>query len=1520
MDNRNNILLEHKKTGEIEKKVSEEKQHSAKHIFSSKTTAKCFVALISLVFLYSVYYWGIPAVVNLPKHKTFIEQTILKESGYKTSIQNPTMKMGFLPSIWIKADKVNILNNDNTEALSVKNPVIKVSLMPLIVKNIDIDHFSAENITANLVFDKDSQLKLGQYPIKPLNKNIPLTLNSAKLKINSYNVNLDDKVQNKKIKLNGQYLCIEDFKNNKHLSLATLANLYVGEKASYIKIHSDIKLPFSEIREDQFDLSGHIINLNLADFSVYANAISKGKIKSTSGIINFNAKTAKTNDKHKHIQTELSINNFGILYEDIASSMYFKDKLTIKTDLSSFKNGIYVKDLSIKGNGISAALFGTVTKLNAKLPQLNLHLSINETKIENLLPLLPGEKDLCPDIDLHLLKQTGFWGKVIGNLEIKGKADKPDVNGNLLITDGYLVKPIPNAQKATIKVSFKGQILTIDVKVPTSPTQTVYVKGPIQIYDDKNADLSITSTDNVDLKTAQIVLNPLHDILHFDLGPVPIMDIKGKGGIDLHVVGTRKNPHGWGQFHFKDATVSFLDIHNMLLTNGSGILTFDDQNTKFTTKSANLNGKPVSVEGTCSLQGNLDFKVKADGQNLANMLKIIKTSPMLVDIQNLITPIEDGKGLVNVFINLTGQVKDVNNIKFNKNLFAKGDIQLVSNTIKLKDLPVAVSNTNGSVSFDNLDANFKLTSQVNKSAININGKIKDQDSNIKISSNKFFATDAILLLPSKIKIPYKNDIAGITSSFNAKYNGSIANIDLNKVSLKGKIYSNKNQAKNLIVENSSFELDNSDFKLSPLKGSLNGTPFSLSANINNTFNPKHRLVNGTFNAQQLDLNIINDKNLHTLLQPEQAKILSDCRNIQGKINIAAKIRNNNISAYTVLNDISLVYAPKRMFFNIKSGNILLHNDLLNLNKLNAKLGVMPVFINGKVANIYKKPYLNLYINAKPTQEFFDQFFNYNSVYPIKVKGDIIWSSKVTGAINNFTTQSELNVNEDSRIYYMGASIGDVENPVKITINNTYSPNQIKINHLQYDKIITSQNNKPFVNTQLNASGIINLLANNNIGFKNFKIKTENPTDAKIFNIIFRKPIMKQGVFTSDLVLNGTAANPKIQGKLDITSIDMPFFDSTVKDVNLDFKKDKIYITSRGTVLTNDVLLNAVMRNKLTPPYILEDVKLKLADLNINKITDTLREMEVNSSRNPSGETISPMQNIDPTQIIIKKAEILANKIHVRNIIADKFSANLNINDKNLLNIDKFKFNIADGTVLGNLKYNLLSHETNLSVHLDKANSAMMAEALFDLKGQIYGLASGDINLVCNGTTHDTCFKTMNGGGYFSVDNGRMPKLGSLEYLLKAGNLLKGGLTGLSINSLIDLITPLKTGDFDSISGDFRISDGIAQEINIYSDGKDLNMYMTGSYNFMNSIADLQVYGSLTKNITTVFGKVKNASLNTLFNMIPGINKSDETLLLQAGISKIPNIANATKIYRIFRADIYGDINGEGYVRSFKWVK
>ena len=1478
---------------------------------------KLLISIFSLTVVYGLYYWGVPAFINIKDKTEFIEQKIFEETGFKVSIKNPNLKMGYIPSVWVSADNISVLNDDNSKAFSIQKPNINIRLLPLIIKNIDIRHFSADSSTINLVFDKSSKLRLGQYLILEPQKS-DFKINRLHFDLGDYNINLDDQLQNKKISLNGQYLQIKDFRNNKHIDLNTDVVLNTGSKKSFIKTNINLKLPINKISDDQLEISGHIANLDLSDFSIYAKTLSKGEIKSLSGIVNLTAKTSETSDKHKKVELETYINNLGIFKEDLLSSIYSKDKVEIKSDFSTINNGIQINGVKINSDGIHANLSGNITHLNAKLPVLDLKIGVKDSKAEKILPILPGEENLSPDINILLLKQTGFWGDANGELEIKGKADYPKVYGKILVTNAYMVKPIPNAKKATIGLDFTGNKFNLDVTVPTSPDQTVWVKGPINIDENKHADLKITSTKNVDLKTAQIVLNPLHEILHFELGPVPIMDIKGKGGIDLHVVGTTEAPHAWGQFYFNNGNVSFLDIKNMELTNASGTLDFNDENTLFQNKTGLLNGKPIFVKGTCSLEGVLNFDVDAKGQDLKNLLKIAQSSPMLKDIQDLIKPIENASGNSNFKLNLTGQITDPNNIVFNKNIFAKGSLELLSDVIKLKELPTALSKTTGNINFENFDASFNLSSYLNKSNLLVNGSLKDNKTNLKVVSNKFNLGDGISALA--LKVPYSKDLATINSSFEAKYNGKIDEIDYNKLDVKGKIYSNSGAKSSIIVNNSNFELDNSNFKLPLLNGTFKNSPYNITINASKIFSSKP-IINGNGKIKSFALNTIQDKEIIKILPKNITKQISDFDFGDSKINLSSRIVNNNINAFSELNNINILYKPKNLNLTINNGNLLLKNNSLNLNKITAKLGKMPIFINGKVLDFKNNPNLNLYVNAKPTQEFFDEFINQKSIYPVKLKGDAILTSNVNGNLNNINAKSTLQIAENSSLYYMGASLGDIENPVKIYMDCNYLKDKLHINNLQYDKIISSQNNKPYIVTQLNSSGTISFLSDNNIAFNNFKIKTQNPTDAKIFNIIFRKPLMKQGIFTSDLVLNGTSLNPKIFGKLNITSIDIPFFDSTIRDMNLNFTKDKVYALCKGVVLNNNITINATLKNNFVAPYIIENLNFKLADLDINKITSMLIDMEAEATQNQViFKNSNNVQSFNLSQLIIQKAQVEADKIRVRNINANNFVSTFSLNNKMLFNVDKFKFDIAQGSVLGSLKYNLLTHKIDLDTHLNSANADVMSEALFDLKGQIYGSVNGDFKLSCNGTNQSTCFKTINGNGNFKIANGKMPKLGSLEYLLKAGNLFKGGFTGLSINSLIDLITPLKTGEFESISGSIKLKDGIANQINVYSSGSDLNMYMTGSYNLTTSIANMEILGSLSKNITTVFGKIKNASLSSLLNTIPVINNSNEQLLLQEDVAKIPNIKNSTDIFRIFAVDINGDINGNNYVRSFKWVK
>ena len=1467
---------------------------------------KSLIIITVLTFFYGLYYWGIPALINIESRMPVIERKLQEKTGYKLSVADPYIKMGHTPAIWFMAEDISLINDDGTNALNLQHSAVKIHLLPLLAGKIHIGNFSSDKIEANLFYTKNSELKLGQYVLKMPSKS-NMTLTKAFIRLGNYKINLKDLKQNKTILLDGSYLTVDEFKNNKKIKLSTFANLYVDKKASELMVDVDIKLPLNKISEDQFKIKGRITNLNLADFSEYAKAISNNKIETLSGIINFIADTNSKPDKHKNIFTQLSVDNLGIIQKENARSIYCSNEITLRTDIDTIKNGINIRNMKIFSKGIDLNVNGRVTKLDSKMPYLNMNVAINKSRTENFIPLMPGEENLIEEVNFYALKKNPFYGDITGNLNIKGKADSADVTGKILVTEGYLNKPLPNnTPKAIIKLTFNGQKMAMDVKVPASLTETVLVKGDVELYNTKNADLSIKSTPNIDLKTAQTVLNPLHEILKFDLGPVPIMDIKGIGNIDLHVIGTRKNPHAWGVFNFQNTTASFLDIHNMVLKNGSGKLVFNDQNTAFDTSTATLNGKPIKVNGTCTLKGVLNFNIEAKQQELGQLIKVIKTSPMLVDIQKLIKPIDTAKGNADININLTGTVIDVNDVVFNKNIFAKGSINLFSNTITSQGMPL--SNISGKIDFNNLDTNINLTSNLAESKIKINGTLNDKNANIKVISDKFVLKDGLKLL--NLNLPYNDDIGNIHTSFYANYTGAMDKIQVDKLDIHGKIYALKGN--NLTLGNTNFELRNSNLKISTIKGSIKGNPFSLNLNASKFLSDKQS-INGNFNFPKFNLANIN----------ELAKYfnINNIDNLKGTIDLHGYIKNNNIYADGILDNIGCTYSNIKM--NIMSGKIQLKKDLLVLNNINSLFGEMPVFANGKIYNIEKNPVLNLYINAKPTQEFIEQFFNNRSVYPLKLKGDINFASTITGPLNAIKNKTEIKLAENASLYYMGATLGSTSpvetqdsNAVKISVDNIIYPSGIKINNFRYDQLIPSQNNKIYTKTQLTASGNIGFLDNNDIKFNNFKVKTQQPTDAKIFNILFRKPLMKQGIFTSDLTINGTASMPLLLGKLNITSIDMPLLDATIKDIDLDFKKDFIYLSSKGSVLTNNLNISAIIKNKPAPPYTIEDIKVNLETLDLNKIIATFQEYEAENSRNPAANVNSQIPNIK--QVIIKKAEILAKNIKIKNLNATDFTSTMSLNDKHIFKVDDFKFIMAEGTVTGQVKYDFNNNFVNVITDIKNANAQIISETLFDLKGQVFGTITGKTDLSCNGQSHDACFSTLGGYTEFNVTDGKMPKLGSLEYLLKAGNLIKGGLTGLSINGIIDLITPYKTGNFDSINGHIHIANGIADDIQIFSSGKVLNMYMKGSYNFTNLMADMQIFGALTKNFSTMFGKISNASLNTLFNTIPGINVSEAPSVITDDIKKIPNTENNTA--RMFAVDIYGDINGDDYVRSFKWLK
>ena len=142
--------------------------------------------------------------------------------------------------------------------------------------------------------------------------------------------------------------------------------------------------------------------------------------------------------------------------------------------------------------------------------------------------------------------------------------------------------------------------------------------------------------------------------------------------------------------------------------------------------------------------------------------------------QELIKPIEFASGLANVKINLKGQILDPNDIVFNKNLFAKGSIEMLSNAIKLNG--VQVSNVKGLINFNNMDADFSLISSLNRSVISLDGKIKNKDVNCLIVPYSATGCPAVLSC-------VKNNIEVVFVK-----NKTVLNVTADKLNIKGRIF------------------------------------------------------------------------------------------------------------------------------------------------------------------------------------------------------------------------------------------------------------------------------------------------------------------------------------------------------------------------------------------------------------------------------------------------------------------------------------------------------------------------------------------------------------------------------------------------------------------------------------------------------------------------------------------------------------------------------------------------------------
>ncbi len=1437
--------------------------------------------LLSVIILIFVFVAGI--IKNIVSINN-IESLFEKNTGLKLQVEKSNISFNSKLDLIFSANCVNIYNsNKSLKFVTIKNPNITIKPFSLFVKKINIKDMAIEEIAVVLSRNEKGEIDfLNALNKKELEKfkNSDITLSRLVSKINNINLTFIDeyKVKSKtKLCLSNTDIDISKkhkvFKLSQKGKITTLINS--KEQVANLSVDIDSKYPFKNSKDVNLNINLNDVNLYI--FNDAAKKYISKDILSLDGILNLNIYSNKDSDFNKTIKLSinkptLKLNDGKIIspYQNVLLSSIFK-----------YENNVFeFSNLDVISNELNIKAKGKVEKLFSKNPVPDINVVLNNTQLNNFIYFLPDNLIYYRPKGIPSLKKSNFHALLKGNMNIKSFTPV-DITGNLKAENVH----IPNYPKSFIQndvnVLFMKDKMRVFTRVYTPQNEYVIVDGVSNLDDSLYGKYAVKSTRNIDLAFAKLYLVPVQQIIGFNIGPVPIMQISGYGNIDIKTQGTLKDAQIFGSFEARNATAK-LDGLAANLVNGDCKLVFNDRELIFKEIKGKMDGADFLLTGKGNTKGDVDLNVKIANAKTSSILRIFNNSIISKPYLSMTKQIAATSGLMGASINLKGKIEDYENKEFLNALLLSGNLNLKQNKIILKNR-LGAKNVTGVLNFGNSQsAFFELFIGNSKFNVHFNSKTPIEK----------IAKDGL--------IDFRSNIASNKVSFrdivNEVKNASFMNNSLKR--LTSNLFGINFYSKININSKGIININNINFDNIQNDGYIIGLNSEENAGIK-------------FNS-----GLIKIKENKLIFENFDAIIAQGGVKIKGYIdNFMSKTPKGDMVVY--LKDINLnklnqiIPKIKVTSSKLKSGKIIVKNDDIKLNSLSIDYESMPVFINAQIKDIYNKQEFSADFSTIANEVTCDNIINPYLTYPVKITGEIPVKGSFRGDLNNYQIDFSSKIPRNSDISFSGANLGDTNHDREIAGRISVSDNIAVIHNLRLIKYIRNQNNKinPITALRVNGEAISH---NNEIYYNNLRISTSAPINVRILNLVFKKSLLKQGNFECDISLNGNYKEPRITGKANLQDLDIPLYDTKINNIKVSISNKFIDADINAKNKESDLTLKLRALNKLEPPYIINRVdvvsqKIDIADL-LNNLAVPSQKTDINKKQDLI---------IKPDDIVIKDGSFSIKDVVYGKINSQNLKGDFNY-DNNEFHLKNIVLDIAQGTISAKGRYGVNTSKLALSANMNGCDANTLAKQFLNLENQIFGKAYGSVVLSAKNINTPDNIKNVKSEVEFSIDKGKMPKLGSLEYLLRAGNLFKNGLLGFSLNNLIEVLTPYKTGEFENIKGQLSIDSGEIKNLQIYSKGKNLSLYLDGNYSILENYADIKIYGKLSQNISNALGKVGNVSINQLITSLSGNKTKQRSAETVEKMSKIPSIEIENPEPRYFRVKVLGDINKDNYIKSFNW--
>lgn len=1512
-----------------------------------KFNKKIISILIALIIIFGVFFSFFKYLEFKLSDVNFLKQKLEEKTELVLLTEKVQSKFSLF-SFSVYSPYLAIKNKQSDPFIELTNAKFKLSLFPLFVKKIQLAEVVADDIYLSANILDDGTIDVLNFFKKSEKKIFKLDLSKTLVNLDSYSINVNDKSIKNKLLIIGHGINALGLDIKKKFKISTNGLIVINrngkiDKSPYL-IDFDLQKKGKKFVLNKKDIV--FSSLKLSFLQPYLSKYNFSKFDVKFDIF------SSSLDKGFRLYTYFDKLDLAFTHKDELNTIVSSKPLINFLDFTFINSDLVIKNGNILSDGIDINYIAKVKNL-AKLKNVHfdLGLKITDTDVDKISKLVPDTVLPLQNPYFQNIKIDKLNGIIDGYLVINFKDRlKYNVFGKLNFNDVFVQNRPKNAKTAFGSCEFFGREVFIDVfaNAPNDVVLTVF--GKTQMNKKPFAEFKIDSFGKLDMQFAHGILMPVQRILSLKLGPLPYMTLKGNGEIDLHTKGTRDNANLSGWFFTDDATVT-MDGLNAILTNGNVKVNFDGSVIDFSGAKGLINGAETFINGNAQTNGDLLIDVSVKDISAKYAMTVAQTSDI---VKNAL----DGGEFLKSFIPTGGKVDfDLNlsgNVPPNAEYGAPNDSILAKGKLNFKNVDLIIepkikgSKVNGVLTFDNkcefdlkgniFNSPFKILGEVSQKG-DITKFVKGQPSNLKLqfisdkvsstSVGNFILDNLILFTPqnrlfaknlAQIFLTNKFDIKGNVTAQGLVYPNS-TELDLSNFDFLGEVYGINDKNSDFSFKSGNISLKNKDVKFNNLNIMASGVDLVLDGVINKFVSEKpFNNLKIIFNESKFDSYV----SLFMKILPTKAKnSFKNFSNYNGVISGKIKLFADKIDGEFIPKNLSLFDNKTQSNIVLNSGKIKLKNTKTELKALNFLYDSLPFYVDGFIQSDGSiNPDFNIYFTTNLSENSTDKLLNPYLQYPLLLNGEALVKGRIQGNLDSYLTYLTLVLDKGSDLSFMGFKFADIDKKREVASKIKFNKNYADIKYIRYFNYVDSQNNKQTPYDLVNISGGVQL-DKNNISLKNLKVYTPNPAPVRFLNLLFKKSLVKDGLFQSNIVLNGSFPNILAKGELAFSKVQVPIFESIVDDIKI--KLNDTVGTAQFKLSSFNTIgdFTVVFLNKLTLPVVIENVSVHSDVVLIDNLLKAFASLADSASK-ATGDVILSGQNnqivIKPTDVLIKKGSLNVDKLIFNGVEGQNLKLNFSHSKDTVLKIDDAYLAIANGLIKSNGTYKFDTKDVSVQSDFINCDADLLTKAFLNLSGQIYGNANGKFTFAMKDFTPNDYVQKINADAEFEILNGKMPKLGSIEYLLRASNFFKSGILGFTLNNAIQLLRPYKHGEFNKISGNFKISDASIKDLKIYSQGQNLSTYTYGSYDILNGVAKIEVLGKLSKKVSSLLGPIGNASIISVLNSVTR-NKMDDLMKTETmqNIGKIPFIDLSNDDFRLFSVKLNGLINKEDIVKSFTWL-